>query len=110
LAGVLELNGATLFGGNMLGRVALVTGLLEMMSNQWPACTGVIELRLRRDPLYELHVDTVVLGMARAAGLAAISLANDSGMEATPGSYSGGYLFMTIETFERCRTAAELVA
>ena len=51
LADVLDLDGAAFFGGDLFWGVALVAGLLQVMSNQRPAGLGVIEEILRRLPL-----------------------------------------------------------
>jgi len=109
LAHIHQFDPAALVGNHFLRGVTLVAGLLRVVPDQRPTGTRVIKLLLGWLPLDELHIGPVVLGMAGAAGLAAVGLANNAGVEAASGSDAGGDLLMTIKTLELWRAAAELM-
>jgi len=99
-----------LIGDHVAGHVALIASNVSMLAFQLVASQQVIELLLRRLPVDQAEVFSVVLQMAADAIPAVRMLHSQPGVVAMIGSKTLPYLFVTIEALEGWRAGPELMA
>jgi hypothetical protein len=90
--------------------VTAVTFQCRVFPGQGPIRLDVIKLLLRRLPLDEGKLLTIVLGVVTGAGLAAGALGHGAGVEAAPGGDRAGDFAVAVQALERGLPAEAMTA
>ncbi len=110
LRDVFHLDERALVGNHVAGHVALLAGNVGMLAFQLVACLQVIELILRRLPVDQVEVFSVVLQVAADTIPAVRILHSQPGVVAVISSKTLRNLFVAIEALEGRRAGPELMA